>query len=277
MPQSGLSSLKRAMQAYFDSISVDATVLVGLRHRENWNLTRVVLIPGKFDGSPTPRPMAGGKVLAPTQAASLNPGELQSWEREITLSIFAVDVANKDDPEAQNAALENMLEQTIQACWSGIDPQAPPGTKPAGMAGITWGDTIVIKPQAQNACGDEILLQFSHKTPLFERSRGFMVPSFTLDEQMLDSETSGRAASISSVASGLASIVGLGGFASPTWVGGTITLSGAGFTANNGTFPIAGLTSSSAIVISNAAAVAPDANNGRIVWSVTPQPTSPGV
>lgn len=75
----------------------------------------------------------------------------------------------------------------------------------------------------------------------------------------------GTAATVSSVASGVATLTGLTNM-TLGMVGGKITLSGAASSGNNGTFFIASYISATSVTITNIYAVAGDANNGSIVW-----------
>lgn len=77
---------------------------------------------------------------------------------------------------------------------------------------------------------------------------------------------SGSTAAVSSVSLGIATITGLTGMTSQS-VGRFVTLSGATTSSNNGTFLITTYNSATSVDISNASAVAPDANNGSISWT----------
>lgn len=83
---------------------------------------------------------------------------------------------------------------------------------------------------------------------------------------------SGAAASITTVTLGIATITGLTGMTLQS-VGQMLTLSGAASVSNNGTFLIVNFISATSVEISNATAVAADANNGAISW-VERQPYS---
>lgn len=76
---------------------------------------------------------------------------------------------------------------------------------------------------------------------------------------------SGAAANVTTVNSGVATITGLTGM-TVTDVGNFLTLSGAGSAGNNGTFLIVNYNSATSVDVSNASAVASDANNGSIAW-----------
>ena len=75
----------------------------------------------------------------------------------------------------------------------------------------------------------------------------------------------GTAATVSSVASGIATITGLLGM-SVASVGRYLTLSAAAVSANNGTFVITEYVSATSVKIANAAANSVDGNNGTIDW-----------
>ncbi len=76
---------------------------------------------------------------------------------------------------------------------------------------------------------------------------------------------------VTGVTSGFATITGLSGM-----VAGNnqqyLTISGAASSANNGTFQIVSVLGGGGVIIANPAAVAPDANNGALVWSVGQYP-----
>ncbi len=76
----------------------------------------------------------------------------------------------------------------------------------------------------------------------------------------------GSAASITTVTSGIATVTGLTGMTAQS-VGRMLTISGAASGSNNGTFLIVTFIGATSVEISNAAAVAADANNGAIVWT----------
>jgi hypothetical protein len=273
MPQSGLSSLVRAIEYYFSQIALEARVGFGLRSRNEWARSRVVVIPGRFDGSAEPRPMAGGRFGAPKQKASVNPRELACWTREITFSIFAVDPSDVRNPDVQNAALEDLVEALQQAIWGAIDPTTPagatPGTPP-GMAAIEFGDSIVMVPPVEGAYGLELLQQATMLTPLYARTQAVAFPTISLSKIITGPGLQGTSASITSVSSGLVSVSGLGGLVTGEWLNQYLVMAGAAIGANNGTFPIVGITSQRALVLQNPSGVAPDPANGAISWRLDP-------
>lgn len=80
----------------------------------------------------------------------------------------------------------------------------------------------------------------------------------------------GTTASITAASSGNVAVSGV--TVSPADIGGEMTLSGCATTENNGTFPILTEALGTLAIIGNPAGVAPDANNGAIVWSVVERP-----
>jgi hypothetical protein len=90
---------------------------------------------------------------------------------------------------------------------------------------------------------------------------------------------SGAAASVASVGgsgvtgvtAGFATLTGLSGLTAAN-VQQYITISGAASSGNNGTFQIVAVVSTSSLIIANPSAVAADANNGAIAWSIGAYP-----
>jgi hypothetical protein len=76
---------------------------------------------------------------------------------------------------------------------------------------------------------------------------------------------SGSTASIVSMMGNLLTVVGLSGLSS-TSEGHDLSLSGCNSLPNNGTFSIIEYLSSSSVIVVNGSGVAPDANNGNIIW-----------
>ena len=268
--RSGLVALKRAMAAYFATYEVDAHVDIGLKARDQWQKPRIIIIPGYFDGTLPARPMEGGNFGPPTKKESWNPRELAEWTRAATFSIFAVDRENLQSEEHQTEALEQLVEWAIRASWNAVDPETEINV---GGPGIEYGKSILLHPPVQMAYGKELLLQFTFRSPLYDAPQLVVTPTPALGKQMLDTTQSGRQAYVVTKApDGFSvSIAGLA-FCNRGQVGQYMTLSGCANGHNDGTFPIIGINSAQSLIIQNTSAVAPDFNNGRIVWAVTPLP-----
>lgn len=88
---------------------------------------------------------------------------------------------------------------------------------------------------------------------------------------VVQSTTTGAAASVTALSGGFATVTGLTGMTSSS-VGQMLTVSGAASSANNGIFQIAQYLSSSSVTIANPSAVAADANNGTISWTLGSYP-----
>lgn len=82
----------------------------------------------------------------------------------------------------------------------------------------------------------------------------------------------GAHASITVASGGMVTLTGLSGLGS-TNVGNTLSVSGAASGGNNGVWRIEQVFSGTSCLVSNPTAVAPDANNGSITWSIDSYPT----
>jgi hypothetical protein len=275
--RSPLTRLSVALRRFFALRGVQAGVYLGLRYRDLWDTSRVVLIDGEFDGSNAPKVRGAGEFVAPWHKASVNPRELVGWLRPVTLSIRAVDPANIDSEDAQIEATEFLIEATLQglhnAMW--VDPVTGAATA-LGQNNIEWGGSkgAWCDPgtATQQTFGKEFLIGFQYKCVFYDLAEFDQIATVgQLKGPMLSNLQGGVNASIASVASAAqtAVIAGLA-FCNPSQVGLSITLSGAAQGGNNGTFPIAYFLSPESLVIANAGAVAPDANSGAIAWQIGP-------
>lgn len=271
---SSLVALHQAMQAYFDVLGVDVKVYLGLKHRDRWDTSRVVIIDGEFDGSLEPKPRSAGRFRAPWQKQSVNPRELVGWERPVTLSIRAVDPSAIDSEDAQIAATEALIETTVQAVHNAIATDVDGNAVAIGQANLVWDDgkAIWVDPgtATQQTWGKEFLVGFTYKCVFYDRALQVVTPTPALTKNLLSTLQSGQHASIATAKGSSAVVSGLG-LCSPGVADGTksLQLSGAASSANNGTFPIAFYLSPASLVIANAGAVA-DANNGSISWRIVP-------
>jgi hypothetical protein len=271
--RSSLVALKCAVKDYFEQVGIRAGVYLGLRARDLWDTSRVVLIDGEFDGANVPKPMSAGEFLPPGHKQSYNPRELILWERPITASIRAVDEARIDDEDAQTEATEGLIEATVQAIHNAtiINPttQLP---VPLGQAGLEWGKATWVNPgtSTQQTHGKEFLVTFIHKTVLFDAAELYVKPTPQLQKGPLLNNTRGGINAVMTSVAGTSAVISGLGLCHPSYVGMSLTLSGAANGGNNGTFPIIFFNSPRSLVITNAGAVAPDANNGSITWQVGP-------
>ena len=277
--RSSLTRLTSALRSYFEIRNIGANVYLGLKNRDRWDTSRVVIIDGEFDGSNAPKVRSAGEFVAPWHKASVNPRELVGWARPVTLSIRAVDPVNVDSEDAQTEATETLIEATLQglqnAMW--LNPRTQEYVA-VGQANIDWGGSKAFwcdpGSATQQTFGKEFLVGFTYKCVFFDLAEQIQFPSIgQLKGPMLDTLESGRNAAIWSVATGAGTaVVSNLAFCQPSYVGMSLRLSGAAVSANNGTFPISFLLGPNSLVIANAAAVAGDGNNGSIAWQVVPTP-----
>jgi hypothetical protein len=277
LARSALTRLALSLDAYLQAQNTGARAYLGLKNRDLWDTSRVVLIDGEFDGSNSPKPRAAGIFQAPWHKASVNPRELVGWARPVTLSIRAVDATAPDDELAQTEATEALIESTLQGLQNAMWQDPISGLwLGIGQANIDWGESkaVWVDPgtATQQTWGKEFLVGFIYKCVFYDLQEGVAFPVPAIRKNLVTTLESGVGASVLSAGpgAGTAVISGLG-FADPSWVGKLeLQLTRASSAGNNGTFPIAFLLSPTSLVISNAAAVAPDANNGAIAWQLVP-------
>ena len=192
--RSGLIALADSVRANFSANGVDAEVTrVGLRYRMLWpKRSRVCFIPGIFRGEKDPKPTDEGRLTAPEHTKSQSPRELATWERKVTVSVLGVDIAQKDDEQAQIEAVESLLELTIRAmvtaskpngtgeAWLS-NPKDPLAVKEYGLAGqgsIFFDDSTVtrIYPPADISYGAELLVSFTQRGPFFDAPETLLFP-----------------------------------------------------------------------------------------------------
>jgi len=177
--RSGLIALSDGVRAYFEANRIDASVpAVGWRQRTMWTNegpgggSRVIFMPGQFDGGLDSRPLKGGSFHKARQTHD-DPRPLVWWARLATLSVWAVDPDRPDDEELQIAATEDLLEKAVSAAHNAIDPVTG---SPVGLADLIWGDLTWVRPPSDAAFGREILLTFTHGSALFDLPIGIATP-----------------------------------------------------------------------------------------------------
>jgi hypothetical protein len=178
---SGLVALVNAVSADFTARGISANgkpvkVLVGLKAYSLWSVPRVVFIPGKFDGTLPPKALEEGKFGSPEHTKSDNPRELVTWERLITCAVYSSDESDIQDELLQIAAIENLLEATIQSIKNAFTPNlAVVGgdNRERGYTGqqsAVFDDTQVtrIYPPVEFSHGACLLFTFTQRGPLFD-------------------------------------------------------------------------------------------------------------
>ena len=173
-PRSGILLLRDATAEYFAEHSVPATVAdVGLKYRSfalnqgPGGGNRVVFIPGKFDGTLSPKPRAYGTLdrKSRNHAQVGNPRELLNWDRPITISVWSAPEPGKAyDEGASVAKAEDLLEQVARA------------VQEFDAASIAWGEVLINAPPQENAFGVELLAMITQRGPLFDRTLEYSQP-----------------------------------------------------------------------------------------------------
>lgn len=164
-PRSGIVYLRNQVADYFQSYSVPATVApVGLKYRSftinqsaPGNGNRVVFIPGVFDGDVKAK-RAYGSLSRETRNSSfvVNPREIASWERPITISVWAASVpGRRPDEEDSIAVVEDLLEQVVRALQA------------TAASAIHFGEVSIPVP-GEDTFGAELLLHVVQVGPLYD-------------------------------------------------------------------------------------------------------------
>lgn len=177
-PRSGIVYLRNSVADYFTANAVPAVVTpVGLKYRDfklnqsfPSNANRVVFIPGEFDGTSPPKARRGGSLSRNNFNAGsvINPRELLSWERAITISIWSAPANGKfEDEQEAVATCDDLLAWVVR------------GVQSAGTATILWGDVTIQSQNKESVFGVELLVSAVQITPIFDKTLEikFAVPS----------------------------------------------------------------------------------------------------
>lgn len=183
MPRSGLIALADGVRRYFEANGVAAVVAVGLKQRffqinqGPGGASRIVFIPGDFDGTEGSRPLDEGEIGDPMGHTSTNPRELAQWSRVCTVAVWGVDTTKLEDEALQIEATEDLLERTVEAIHNctgevrDVDDLGRPITAVLGHLGadVTWGKISGVYPPLENGFGRELLLRFTLSGPLYDQ------------------------------------------------------------------------------------------------------------
>lgn len=178
---SGLVALVTNVQSYFTSAGVTANVSLGWKqatkqvNQGTGRANRVVFIPSDPNG-------AGGKISAPIQVGQQNFGPgvggdtsaraLFTWERQLTVSVWAVDLSDPHDEAKQIEAIEDLFEYTVRAVHK------------FALAGAQWGAVNwVLKPNEQTF-GRELRAALTYRHPLFAETYDVKYRAHTLTKTL---------------------------------------------------------------------------------------------
>jgi hypothetical protein len=164
-PRSGIVHLRNLVARYFQDFAVPATVApVGLKYRsftlnqqQPGNANRVVFIPGTFDGDVKAKRNYGTLSREARNSSYVNnPREIASWDRPITVSIWAAPIpGQRHDEQDSIAVVEDLLEQTVRALQA------------AGQGSIHFG-AVTIPVPGEGIFGEELLLHIVQVGPLLD-------------------------------------------------------------------------------------------------------------
>lgn len=186
MGRSGIIALADAVRVYFEANNVQAHVArVGLKYRTFLTNqgpdggSRVVFIPGDFNGDPSVKPIDEGELDDPLHHVSVNPRELAEWRRVVTASIWGVDYARIEDEEAQIQATEDLFEWTLRAIQNAVKPVTI-GEQTFYThlgADVERGKVTRAYPPLENGYGHELLWRFVLKGPFYDLADPTVVPT----------------------------------------------------------------------------------------------------
>lgn len=177
---SGLVALVTNVQSYFTSRSVTANVSLGWKqptkqiNQGTGRANRVVFIPsdtsgrgGKLVGTQQPGPRAFG---SPTQDTSVR--ALYDWERELLVSVWAVDTSNPHDEAKQIEAVEDLFEWTVRAVHYAAHNNA------------RWGAVNWTTEPVEHSFGRELRAGLTYRHPLFDTEVGIAFPTAAITKAL---------------------------------------------------------------------------------------------
>jgi hypothetical protein len=177
----GLIALANGMRKYFETYGISANIATcGWNQRPQilnqgaGQANRVLLIPGK---QPSGSAGAGGTLTRDSRPSTTNPRALLTWRKDVTMSVWAVDTTDTHNEELQIAAAEQLLEYAIQAAHSAVDPDTNVNV---GLAAIEWGSVRYTIPPGEMRFGNEILVEFVHKCPIFDQTLSLAYPQLAI-------------------------------------------------------------------------------------------------
>lgn len=180
---SGVAALFLGVQEYFGLFDDGTAVVFGYRERAkqinqgSGGANRVIFLPGDPSGAggklaPTPRDV-GRRQLddtsdPPVHVADIRP--IASWERQFTVSIWAVDKAAQRDELAQASAAETLFERLVRAVEQFTG---------AGGPNVAWG-SVTWTVAKENTFGTELLVGLALAHPLMDGPEEVGFPGFEI-------------------------------------------------------------------------------------------------
>lgn len=135
---------------------------------------RVLFMPGAIASGDVPEVTDLGKLLRGRQSSN-NPRVLFEWDIPFTMSVWAVDMTDRNDEQLQIIAVTNLLELALQAVHNARLPENPgdPASPliSVGLANLITPATVrIVTRNAEQYFGREILVGMSMKTPLYDKT-----------------------------------------------------------------------------------------------------------
>ncbi len=175
--RSGLIAATTYVASFFAANGVTAAVSVGWRERDkvlnqgSGGANRVVFIPSSLTGDAgaiAPVRFPGDRNVRATAAdapiATIR--SLGSWERTVSVSVWAADRSDPTNESAQIEATETLLEWVMRAVHSA----------PGAFADAQFGK-VLMTPLTQRSYGLELSVELSFKQPIFDVPRDLVYPT----------------------------------------------------------------------------------------------------
>lgn len=168
--ESGLVALVSSVRSYFEQRNIVTSVSLGWREAAKQvnqgagRANRVVFIPSDPGGR-------GGPLSAAHQPGARHFGNdttaraLYTWERNLVVSVWAVDADNPNDEEAQIEAVEDLFEWTIRAVHA------------FAFNNARWGETNWLVNPNERQFGRELRAALTFKHPMFDSPTGLAFPT----------------------------------------------------------------------------------------------------
>lgn len=174
--KSGLVALVASVQAYFDARGLGTNVSLGWKqptkqiNQGEGRANRVVFIPsdpsgrgGALAGAHQPGPRRFG-----TGPSTIEARALYTWERSITVSVWAVDPTSPADESLQIEAIETLFEHVVRAVHAFAQVNAQ------------WGEIGWVVSPTELLFGRELRAALSFHHPLFDSEVGKAFPSSSI-------------------------------------------------------------------------------------------------
>lgn len=189
--RSGLLAAVRTVQSFLDANTVDAEVRLGWKERpQRINKTdsganRIVFEPAlksgaggtiepvRFPGHRNIRASADGDVVARIRS-------LRDWKRKVYVSVWAVDLDDRENEEAQIEATEALFEWVVRAVHNA----------PGAFGAAKWG-AVEWTPPVQRSFGLELRAELEMSHPIYDAPQTVVFPTAAPPTRALNEEPPG--------------------------------------------------------------------------------------